>query len=69
MALPQWVRGAINSHVSAICGALDTITANLTPQQKSVAIAAYKHAVAQLAVLGWLTSSQASDLSAQADLL
>jgi hypothetical protein len=69
MALPQWLRRAIDSQVNTICSGLDAVTANLTPRQKSLAIAAYKHAVAQLAQLGWLSTAQASDLTAQADLL
>jgi hypothetical protein len=68
-ALPQSLRDAIDTRVRAACHTLATITAQLTPDQKNRAIAAYKLAVAAIARLGWLTSAQASDLATQADQL
>ena len=62
-ALPTSARNAINQSLTAACNQLATITPKLNAKQVQLAIALYKGAVTVLAKGGWLTSSQANNLT------
>ena len=62
-ALPASARNAINQSLTAACNQLATITPKLNAKQVQLAIAVYKGAVTVLAKGGWLTSTQANNLT------
>jgi streptogramin lyase len=68
-ALPASARNAINQLSTLACNQLGTMGPKLTARQLALAITAYKAAVTALANGGWLTSSQASTLTAMASNL
>jgi HYR domain len=65
-SLPNDVRSFIDGRVSSLCAALGTVTATLTPRQQARVVAAYKFGVGLLTAQGFLTSTQASALDADA---
>jgi GH24 family phage-related lysozyme (muramidase) len=63
-------RIAFNKTISALCAAdLNPITPTIKPGQKALLIALYKLGVNALAAEGWLTKTQAGELSSLASEL
>ena len=68
-ALTPTQRVAVDRLAAELCGRLTAITPQLTPTQKTALIRGYRDGVSALAILGWLTTDQATTLRRLADQL
>jgi hypothetical protein len=68
-ALTAKQRAALDAQVNTICQGVAVIVPKLSPTKKAAAINAYKTAVAGLQKAGWLTATQAANLTTLAGSL